>query len=146
MALEPETDSVASLSTGACCACLPLRRSRGKISARKTDLTNSTKPLPITEPILIQWRSRPQDRHLRSKTLPGAPGGSILGPRTKDLASRGPRNLRSRGTLPPPKKPYMWAASVGRCVVLVVRLRPGNGWDLTAISHTHKNGMAFEHG
>ncbi len=28
------------------------------------------------------------------------PGRSILGPWTKDTASRGPRNLRSRGTLP----------------------------------------------
>ena len=33
-----------------------------------------------------------------------APGGSILEPRTKDLASRGPRHLRSRGTLPPKKE------------------------------------------
>ncbi len=41
---------------------------------------------------------------MRSKTPPGAPEGSILGPRTKDLASRGPRNLRSRGTLPPTKR------------------------------------------
>ncbi len=33
--------------------------------------------------------------------------------RTKDLASRGPRNLRSRGTLPlQKKKPYMWYAAV----------------------------------
>ncbi len=40
------------------------------------------------------------DIDLRSKTLPGAPGGSILGPRTKDLASGGPRNLISRDTLP----------------------------------------------
>ncbi len=47
---------------------------------------------------MIQRRSRQQDRHLRSKTPPRAPEGSILGPRTKDLASRGPRNLRSRGT------------------------------------------------
>ncbi len=49
----------------------------------------------------LQRRSQPQDRYLRSKTLAGAPGGSILGPRTEDLASRGPRILRSRGPLPP---------------------------------------------
>ncbi len=52
----------------------------------------------------IQRRSRPQDRHLRSKTLPGAPGGSILGARTKGLGSRGPRNLRSKGNLSPQKE------------------------------------------
>ena len=49
-------------------------------------------------------------RHFKSKNLPWAAGGSILGPRTKDFAargprtkdfaSRGPRNLRSGGTLP----------------------------------------------
>ncbi len=53
----------------------------------------------------IQRRTCPQDAHLRSKTLPGAPGGSISEPRTKDVASRGPRNLRSRGTLPSFKRP-----------------------------------------
>ena len=36
--------------------------------------------------------------------LPGAPKGSNLMTRTKDLASRGPRNFRSRGTLPPKKE------------------------------------------
>jgi hypothetical protein len=30
--------------------------------------------------------------------------GSILGARTKDFASRGPRNLRSRSTSPPKKE------------------------------------------
>ena len=51
-----------------------------------------------------QRRSQPQDRHLRSETPPGAPGESMFGARTKDFASRGPRNLRSRGTLPPQKE------------------------------------------
>jgi hypothetical protein len=60
----------------------------------------------------VQRRTQPQDRHLRSTTLPGAPGRSILGPRTKDLASRGPRNLRSSGTLSQKRKPYMWYAAV----------------------------------
>jgi hypothetical protein len=32
------------------------------------------------------------------------PGRVVLAARTKDLASRGPRNLRSKGTLPPTKK------------------------------------------
>ncbi len=49
------------------------------------------------------------------------PGGSILGARTQDLASRGPRNLRSRGTLPPKRTPYMWAAAV---VLVVVEPSP----------------------
>ncbi len=48
----------------------------------------------------LQRRSRPQDRLLRSKTLPWVPGGSNVGPRTKDFASTGPRSLRSGGTLP----------------------------------------------
>jgi hypothetical protein len=64
----------------------------------------SPRDLPRTKPKNLQRRSQPQDRHLRSKTLPGAPGGWILGTRTQDLASRGPRNLRSRETLPPKKE------------------------------------------
>ena len=48
----------------------------------------------------VQRRSRPQDRHLRSMTLPWAPRGSIVCPRTEDFASRGPRNLSSGGTPP----------------------------------------------
>ena len=52
--------------------------------------------------------------NLRSKALPVAPEGSILRPRTKDLASKGPRNLRSRGTLPP-KKETLYV--VRRCTV-----------------------------
>ncbi len=51
----------------------------------------------------VQRRSRPQDRHLRAKTLPGARGGSILGARTNEFALRGLRNLRSRGAVPPKK-------------------------------------------
>ena len=61
-------------------------------------------PVPPVAPLSsihpTRWgAAAPQDAHLRSKTVPGAPGGSILGPRTKDLASRGHRNLRSGGTL-----------------------------------------------
>ncbi len=52
----------------------------------------------------LHRRPRPQERHLRSKTLPWAPGKSMLGPRTKDLAARGPPNLRSKGTCPPKKE------------------------------------------
>jgi hypothetical protein len=44
---------------------------------------------PLYVMLGLQRRSQPQDRHLRSKTLPGAPGGSILGPQTKDFAFKG---------------------------------------------------------
>ncbi len=54
--------------------------------------------------VSVQRRSRPQDRHLKSKTLPGAPERSILGRRTKDSASRETRKLRSKRTLPPKTK------------------------------------------
>ena len=47
------------------------------------------------------------------------PRGSSFGPRTKDLASRGPRNLRSRGTSPPKRKPY-WVGLMGGFFILVL--------------------------
>ncbi len=50
--------------------------------------------------VSIQLRPQLQDRHLRSNTLPGSLGGSILRPRTQDSASKWPGILRSRGALP----------------------------------------------
>ncbi len=69
------------------------------------DMQTETKEArPLARQAFVQRRSRPQDRRLRSKTPPGTSGGSVLGPRTKELASRGPRNLRSKGTLTPKKE------------------------------------------
>ncbi len=94
----------------------------------------------------IQQRSQPQDRHLRSKTLPGAPGGSILRPRMKGFSSRGPRNLRSGGALPQ----ISGALYVGRrCRVGLppdarlkevpgVSRRPGASWSLRALARVRR--------
>ncbi len=82
----------------------------------------------------LQPTSPPQDRHLRSKTLPGAPGASILRPRTEGFASRGPRNPRSKGTLPK----IRGTLYVGRrCIVeallrhLIFPAGPNPYWDPT---------------
>ncbi len=83
------------------------------------------------KPPCTHRRSRPQDRHLRSKTIPGAPEGPILGPRTKDLASMGPRNLRSRGTRPPKRKPSL-GRTYGRISDFSFGGRTDNGHEMVS--------------
>jgi hypothetical protein len=59
-----------------------------------------------------QRRSRPHDRHLKSKTLPGAPEGSILRSRTSEFALKGPQDAKiHRGPFPSPIGSCMWSAA-----------------------------------
>ncbi len=65
---------------------------------------------PMT--LRLQRRSRPQDRHSRSKTLPWAPGGSRAPDEGFCLEGAPKPKIQREGPFPPKMKPSTWAAAV----------------------------------
>jgi hypothetical protein len=78
---------------------------RGRPDPQNQRLPAGPKIMKKRKMALSDGKPRPWGpEKLRSKPLFRPRGGSILGALAKDLASRGPRTLRSRGTLPPKKE------------------------------------------